>query len=116
MEGAPGSRLFVHGLDDAAGLNDRDALDRLLGAFKAESSTDFVLLCRVADWPSAPAIATIKSWTGVEPVELTIAPLGRAETVAILLSRPTSLKLRRQTSRNITEGAGSASGSEIRRC
>lgn len=83
----PEGRSFVDGLDEAAGLNDGDALDRVLGALKAESNTDFVLACRIADWRSASAIATIKSWTGVEPVELTIEPLGRAEIVAFLVSR-----------------------------
>lgn len=83
----PEGKSFVDGLDEAAGLNDGDALDRVLGALKAESNTDFVLACRIADWRSASAIATIKSWTGVEPVELIIEPLGRAEIVAFLLSR-----------------------------
>lgn len=80
-------RRFVDGLDEAAGLKDGDALDRVLGALSAQRNADFVLACRVADWQSASAKETIKSWTGVDPVELTIEPLGRAEIVAFLCSR-----------------------------
>lgn len=77
-------RNFVDGLDEASGLQDGDALDGVLGALGAQRNIDFVLACRVADWQSASAKATIKSWTGVDPVELTIQPLGRAEIVAFL--------------------------------
>jgi hypothetical protein len=61
------------------GLKDGDALDRVLGALGAQRNADFVLACRVADWQSASAKETIKSWTGIDPVELTIEPLQRAE-------------------------------------
>lgn len=81
------SRNFVDGLDEAAGLKNGDALDRVLGALGAQRNADFVLACRVADWQSASAKETIKSWTGVDPVELTIEPLQRAEIVAFLRSR-----------------------------
>lgn len=80
-------RNFVDGLDEAAGLRDGDALDRVLGALSAQRNADFVIACRVADWQSASAKETIKSWTGVDPVELTIEPLGRSEIVAFLRSR-----------------------------
>lgn len=80
-------RRFVDGLDEAAGLKDGDALDRVLGSLSAQRNADFVLACRVADWQSASAKETIKSWTGVDPVELTIEPLGRSEIVAFLRSR-----------------------------
>ena len=80
-------RNFVDGLDEAAGLKDGDALDRVLGALGAQRNADFVLACRVADWRSASAKETIKSWIGVDPVELTIEPLQRAEIVAFLRSR-----------------------------
>lgn len=80
-------RNFVDGLDEAAGLKDGDALDRVLGALGAQRNSDFVLACRVADWQSASAKETIKSWTGLDPVELTIQPLQRAEIVAFLRSR-----------------------------
>ena len=72
-------RNFVDGLDEAAGLKDGDALDRVLGALGAQRNADFVLACRGADWRSASAKETIRSWTGFDPVELTIEPLGRAE-------------------------------------
>lgn len=80
-------RNFVDGLDEAAGLKDGDALDRVLGALNAQRNVDFVLACRIADWRSASAKETIKSWTGFDPVELTIEPLGRAEIVGLLRSR-----------------------------
>ena len=80
-------RNFVDGLDEAAGLKDGDALDRVLGALSAQRNVDFVLACRVADWRSASAKETIKSWTGFDPVELTIEPLGRAEIAVLLRSR-----------------------------
>lgn len=80
-------RSFVDGLDEAAGLKDGDALDRVLGALGAQRNADFVLACRVADWQSASAKETIKSWTGVDPVELTIEPLKRTEIVAFLRMR-----------------------------
>ncbi|WP_156309777.1 NACHT domain-containing NTPase [Novosphingobium sp. AAP93] len=80
-------RNFVDGLDEAAGLKDGDALDRVLGALGAQRSADFVLACRVADWRSASAKETIKNWTGFVPVELNIEPLGRAEIVAFLRIR-----------------------------
>lgn len=80
-------RIFVDGLDEAAGLKDGDALDRVLGIVGAQRNADFVFACRVADWRSASAKETIKSWTGVDPVELTIQPLGRAEMVAYLRLR-----------------------------
>jgi hypothetical protein len=80
-------RNFVDGLDEAAGLKDGDALDRVLGALGAQRNADFVLACRGADWRSASAKETIRSWTGYDPVELTIEPLGRAEIVTILRLR-----------------------------
>lgn len=80
-------RSFVDGLDEAAGLQDGDALDRILGALEAQRNTDFVLACRVADWRSASSVETIRNWTGVAPVELTIEPLGREEIVAFLRDR-----------------------------
>jgi hypothetical protein len=80
-------RNFVDGLDEAAGLKDGDALDRVLGALGAQRKADFVLACRVADWQSASAKETIKSWTGIDPVELTIEPLQRAEIAAFLGSQ-----------------------------
>ena len=80
-------RSFVDGLDEAASLQDGDALERVLGALGAQRNSDFVLACRVADWRSASAVAVIKSWTGVEPVELTIEPLGRADIVEFLRAR-----------------------------
>lgn len=80
-------RNFVDGLDEAAGLKDGDALDRVLGALGAQRSADFVLACRVADWRSASAKETIKSWTGVDPVELTIEPLEQAQIVTFLRLR-----------------------------
>lgn len=80
-------RSFVDGLDEAAGLKDGDALDRVLGALGAQRNVDFVLACRVADWQSASAKETIRSWTGVDAVELTIEPLERSEIVAFLGSR-----------------------------
>ena len=61
-------RSFVDGLDEAAGLHDGDALDRLLGALEAQRNIDFVIACRVADWRSASGAATIRDWTGVDPV------------------------------------------------
>ena len=83
----PEGRAFADGLDEASGLNDGDALDRVLGALKAQTNTDFVLACRVADWRSGSAVAAIKSWTGVEPVELTIEPLEHDEIIAFLKTR-----------------------------
>lgn len=80
-------RKFVDGLDEAAGLKEGDALDRVLGALGAQQNADFVLACRVADWQSASAKETIKSWTGVDPVELTIEPLQGVDIVAFLRSR-----------------------------
>lgn len=81
---SPQGRSFVDGLDEAAGLHEGDALDRLLGALEAQRNTDFVIACRVADWRSATGAATIKGWTGVKPVELTINPLERNEIVGFL--------------------------------
>lgn len=80
-------RSFVDGLDEAAGLRDGDALDPLLGKLEAERTTDFVIACRVADWRSASGTTTIKGWTGVEPVELIIEPLGPNEIVRFLQER-----------------------------
>ena len=80
-------RSFVDGLDEAAGLHDGDALDRLLGALEAQRNTDFVIACRVADWRSTTGAATIKEWTGVKPVELTINPLERNGIVGFLQER-----------------------------
>lgn len=80
-------RNFVDGLDEAAGLKDGEALDRVLTALGAQQNTDFVLACRVADWQSASAKETIRSWTGLDPVELTIEPLQRAEIVTFLRSQ-----------------------------
>jgi len=80
-------RSFVDGLDEAAGLHDGDALDRLLGALEAQCNTDFVVACRVADWRSASGAATIKHWTGVDPVELRIESLGPGQIVRFLRDR-----------------------------
>ena len=80
-------RSFVDGLDEAAGLHDGDALDRLLGALEAQRNIDFVIACRVADWRSASGAATIRDWTGVDPVELTIQPLRRSDIVQFLRMR-----------------------------
>jgi hypothetical protein len=77
-------RVFIDGLDEAAGLHDGDALDRLLGVLEAQQNTDFIIACRVADWRSASGKATIKHWTGVDPVEITIEPFGRSEIVQFL--------------------------------
>lgn len=86
--GAPSQgRVFVDGFDEAAGLKDGDALDAVLGKLGAERNADFVLACRAADWRSASAKATIKTWTAVEPVELTIDALGGAEIIAFLEMR-----------------------------
>ena len=80
-------RSFVDGLDEVAGLNDGDALSALLGKLKAQRNTDFVIACRVADWRTAAGTATIKEWTGVKPVELTINPLERGEIFDFLQQR-----------------------------
>ena len=80
-------RSFVDGLDEAAGLHDGDALDRLLGILQAQRNTDFVIACRVADWRSASGAATVKQWTGTNPLELTIEPLGNSETLRFLQTR-----------------------------
>jgi hypothetical protein len=89
LNGRPAGRgrCFVDGLDEAAGLKDGDALDRVLGALGEQQNADFVLACRVADWQSASAKETIKSWTGVDPLELNIEPLQQAEIVTFLRSR-----------------------------
>lgn len=80
-------RNFVDGLDEAAGRRDGEALDRVLGALGAQRNADFVLACRIADWRSASARETIKSWTGVDPIEITIEPLGRADIICFLHAR-----------------------------
>lgn len=77
-------RPFIDGLDEAAGLNDGDALDRLLGALKGQQRREFVIACRVADWRSAAGTATIKQWTGTTPVELKIEPLDHLEQLRFL--------------------------------
>ena len=80
-------RSFVDGLDEAAGLHDGDALDRLLGSLEAQHNSDFVIACRVADWRSASGAATIKQWTGADPLELMIEPLDRPGIVGFLQRR-----------------------------
>ncbi len=77
-------KLFVDGLDEVTGLKDGDALDRLLGVLEAWRNTDFVIASRVADWRGASGKATIQGWTGVDPVELTLEPLGRDEVTRFL--------------------------------
>ena len=81
------SRAFVDGLDEAAGLKEGDALDAVLGALEAQQNTNFVLACRVADWQSASAVKTIQGWTSVDPVELTLVPLGESGVIQFLCHR-----------------------------
>jgi hypothetical protein len=68
-------RLFVDGLDEAPGLRNGGALDRLLKELAERRNTNFVIACRIADWRSASGAATIKVWTGFEPIQLTINPI-----------------------------------------
>ncbi len=77
-------RLFVDGLDEAPGLNDGDALDRILGKLESQHNIDVVIACRIADWRSASGASKIKNWTGVNPVELTLKALTRDEIVSFL--------------------------------
>lgn len=78
-------RIFIDGLDEAAGLRDGDALDQLLGKLEAEQNSNFVIACRVADWRSASGKETIKGWTGVDPIELTIDPMSRKGVASFLV-------------------------------
>ncbi|MBT9373123.1 hypothetical protein [Rhizobium sp. CSW-27] len=78
-------RVFIDGLDEAAGLRDGDALDQLLGKLEAERNSNFVIACRVADWRSASGKGTIKRWTGSDPIEITIDPLSRKGVASFLM-------------------------------
>lgn len=80
-------RCLVDGLDEAAGLRDGDALERLLGALEASQNNDFVVACRVADWRSASGASTIRGWTGIDPIELTIEPLRSDDIVRFLVGQ-----------------------------
>lgn len=81
------TRLFIDGLDEVAGLKDGDALDRVLSRLKLQGNNDFVIACRIADWRSASATETIRSWTGVAPAELSIVPLDRDSVIQFLTLR-----------------------------
>lgn len=80
-------RAFVDGLDEAAGLHDGDALDRLLAILEAQRNSDFIMACRAADWRSASGAATIRQWTGVDPVELKLDQMDSAQVICFLQLR-----------------------------
>jgi hypothetical protein len=71
--------VLVDALDEVAAQADGDAIDKLLAVLRKVEGARFVIACRVADWRSETAKATIEAWVGAKPIELRIEPLSGAD-------------------------------------
>jgi hypothetical protein len=82
-----GRVLIVDALDEAIGVQEGEAVDRVLGRLSELGNPQFILACRVADWRSATGQRAIADVYGQPPLELHLEPLDADDARHILANR-----------------------------
>ncbi|MEA3036146.1 MAG: hypothetical protein QOH04_1911, partial [Sphingomonadales bacterium] len=79
--------LIIDALDEASGVEEGEAVDRVLGRLSELGNPQFILACRVADWRSATGQRAIADAYGQPPLELHLEPFDADDARKILANR-----------------------------
>ena len=79
--------LIVDALDEASGVQEGEAVDRVLDRLSELGNPQFILACRVADWRSATGQRAIADVYGQHPLELHLEPFDADDAKRILGNR-----------------------------